>query len=102
MSRKNRSPESRARSRAAALAAVAAGRWPSPTGPPWSPAEDSLLGTAPDSEIAARLGRSRGSVAARRHKLGIKSPARAGRPPGHHTPWNPALRGPRNPKSLTA
>jgi hypothetical protein len=48
--------------------------------PPWTPAEDAQLGTAPDSTLAARLGRSRGSIAARRHYLGIPSPRPAGRP----------------------
>jgi hypothetical protein len=47
---------------------------------PWSPAEDAQLGTAPDSAIAERLGRSRGSVVARRHYLGIPSPRKVGRP----------------------
>lgn len=89
------SPEARANICKGALDAIAAGRWPSPAGPPWTPAEDAQLGTAPDSVIAARLGRSRGSVAGRRHKLGIASPAKAGRPIGCHSTWNRALKTPR-------
>lgn len=73
--------ETRARIQATARAAVQAGTWPSP-GPLWTPAEDAVLGTVPDTEVSRMLGRSLGSIAARRHKLGIASPRRAGRPPG--------------------
>lgn len=66
----------------------------------WTPAEDAILGTVPDAEVSARLGRSRGSVAARRHKLGIASPSGRGRPQGSTgIPWHPALKGPRSNKS---
>jgi hypothetical protein len=34
--------------------------------------EDRLLGTAPDEEIAKRLGRSQKSVTSRRFRLGIE------------------------------
>src|SRR5947207_2686656 len=39
---------------------------------PWTREEEALLGTATDPVIAARLGRQRATIAARRHKLGIK------------------------------
>lgn len=83
---KNRKPRThshaaRAAIRAGAERAIAEGRWSSP-GPLWTPAEDAQLGTAPDAQVAARLGRSRGSVAARRHKLGIPATAAPGRPAG--------------------
>jgi len=40
---------------------------------PWTPAEDAVLGTAPDTEIAARLGRHIAIVCIRRQKLGISN-----------------------------
>ena len=40
----------------------------------WKPEEDKLLGTAPDAEIARRLGRSESSVSGRRLLLRIKFP----------------------------
>ena len=39
--------------------------------PDWTPAEDKLMGTGPDQEIAAKLGRSKHAVQRRRLKLGI-------------------------------
>jgi hypothetical protein len=38
---------------------------------PWTPQEEALLGTASDTEIAARLGRKIEVVCMRRQKLGI-------------------------------
>ena len=38
---------------------------------PWTPEEDALLGTASDTEIAARLDRHIATVCIRRQKLGI-------------------------------
>lgn len=40
---------------------------------PWSAAEDKLLGTDADKEIARRLGRTTRAVERRREKLGIKA-----------------------------
>src|SRR3989442_670261 len=37
----------------------------------WKPEEDKLLGTAPDAQIARRLGRREVTVRARRVRLGI-------------------------------
>jgi hypothetical protein len=39
--------------------------------PSWEPAEDALLGTMPDEEVAARTGRTLGAVRERRAKLDI-------------------------------
>jgi hypothetical protein len=41
---------------------------------PWKPEEDALLGTAPDTEIAARLDRHLSTVCIRRQQLGIPNP----------------------------
>lgn len=86
------SPETCAKISAAAKLAHAtrraAGLLHRGAGPPWTPAEDAQLGTAPDAEISARTGRSLGSIAARRHKLGIASPSRPGRPFG----WRKSVR----------
>ena len=87
-------PEQRENIRQGAKNAVKNGTWSSPAGPLWTPAEDAQLGTAPDSAIAARLGRSVGSVGARRHKLRIPAATPRGRPPGCHSPWHPALKKP--------
>lgn len=38
---------------------------------PWTAAEDALLGTATDAEVAATIGRKRYTVQERRAKLGI-------------------------------
>src|SRR5687767_9547077 len=45
---------------------------------PWTPKEDRLLGTKPDSVVGRQLGRSAHAVLQRRHRLGIppKSPYR--------------------------
>jgi hypothetical protein len=43
---------------------------------PWQPAEDKLLGTASDRELARRLGRSLSSVRQRMTQLGVQSPLR--------------------------
>ena len=52
----------------------------------WKPEEDKLLGTAPDAEIARRLGRSESSVKGRRLLLRIKFPnPRRPWPPGELT-----------------
>jgi hypothetical protein len=48
----------------------------------WKPEEDKLLGTAPDAEIARRLGRTESSVKGRRLLLRIKFPNPA-------RPWPP-------------
>lgn len=47
--------------------------------PPWTREEDEVLGKASDGETAKRLGRSRGSVGARRHYLGIPAATKPGR-----------------------
>lgn len=44
----------------------------------WTPAEESLLGTAPDGTVAKMLGCTRHSVSHRRRKLGI---------PAFQPPW---------------
>ena len=75
------SDATRAAIAAGARAAVAAGHWPAP-GPLWTPAEDALLGTMSDPRVAAATGRSLGSIAARRHKLGIPAASSPGRPHG--------------------
>ena len=49
------------------------GNWLRPDTVPWTPEQDALLGTAPDAEVARRLGRSLGAVYSRRHNLGIAS-----------------------------
>jgi hypothetical protein len=41
---------------------------------PWTPEEDALLGTAPDTELAARLGRHISTVCIRRQELSIPNP----------------------------
>jgi len=43
---------------------------------PWTPEEEALLGTAPDTAIAARLGRHLATVCIRRQKLGIPNACR--------------------------
>jgi hypothetical protein len=48
----------------------------------WTPEQDKLLGTLPDTEVGQRLGRSRHSVQARRLLLGIKVP-------NPRRPWPP-------------
>jgi hypothetical protein len=39
----------------------------------WTPAEDAMLGTLPDDEVAKRIGRKPSAVRVRRAKLGIPS-----------------------------
>jgi hypothetical protein len=51
-----------------------------PRGTPWQPGEISALGTAADHLIAARLGRSRLAVIAKRRELGIAAHQGKGRP----------------------
>jgi hypothetical protein len=46
------------------------GRPKKPT-PPWTPAEDALLGTMPDQEVARRLNRTLTAVWLRRHCLNL-------------------------------
>ena len=53
-----------------------------PRGADWHPAHDAQLGTASDSAVAARLGRTRSAVIARRRALGIPPGAPRGRPTG--------------------
>jgi hypothetical protein len=71
---------------------VAAGTWPSPSGPLWTPAEDAMLGTMPDGQLAARIGRTAGSVAARRHKLRIPPACPPGRQHGYRKNAHPNTR----------
>lgn len=49
----------------------ARGTKPPGVGIPWTPEEDALLGTMPDRDVAAKLGRSARSVWDRRQRLGI-------------------------------
>jgi len=42
-------------------------------GAPWTPEEDSLIGTAADRVVAAKINRSSVGVASQRMKLGIKA-----------------------------
>jgi hypothetical protein len=51
-----------------------------PRGRPWTAAEISALGSAPDRVIASRLGRSRASVIDKRIRLGIAAATGRGRP----------------------
>ncbi len=46
---------------------------------PWTAAEDKLLGTDADKEIARRIGRTTRAVETRREKLGIKAQHRIGK-----------------------
>jgi hypothetical protein len=41
------------------------------SGRPWTPAEDALLGTAPDANLVAALKRTRPAISKRRSVLGI-------------------------------
>lgn len=54
----------------------------------WTEAEDALLGTDTDAVIAQKLGRSKVSVARRRHRKGIKPALPHGKPPVR---WTPAM-----------
>jgi hypothetical protein len=47
------------------------GTRPPAAGRPWTPEEDALLGTMPDSEVAQRTSRTPGAVAGRRVALDI-------------------------------
>ena len=58
---------------AAIRSRVDAGTWTPRGKPQWTPAEDAQLGTIPDGALVVTLGRSRGSIVARRHKLGVSS-----------------------------
>lgn len=49
------------------------GAYPPAAGRPFTAEDDALLGTAPDQEIAQRLGRSAATIAGRRLLLGIES-----------------------------
>jgi hypothetical protein len=49
--------------------------YPRPNQHGWTAAEDAVLGTAKDEEVARRLNRPVCGVRARRKQLGIKSPA---------------------------
>jgi hypothetical protein len=42
---------------------------PNPSGPGWTDEELALLGTAPDTEVAARIGWTEGAVTLRRFRL---------------------------------
>jgi hypothetical protein len=44
---------------------------PNPSGPGWMAEELALLGTAPDAEVAAEIGRTEGAVTLKRCRLGI-------------------------------
>jgi hypothetical protein len=44
---------------------------PNPSGNGWTAEELALLGTAPDAEVAAEIGRTEGAVTLKRCKLGI-------------------------------
>ena len=44
-----------------------------PNGRPFTPEEDAILGTAPDKEVAAKVGRHVITIAVRRKRLGIPS-----------------------------
>jgi hypothetical protein len=44
---------------------------PNPSGPGWTAKELALLGTAPDAEAAARIGRKEGAVTLKRCRLRI-------------------------------
>jgi hypothetical protein len=44
-------------------------------GPRWTPQELALLGTLPDEEVAARIGKTPGAVRQKREELGIPNPA---------------------------
>jgi hypothetical protein len=44
---------------------------PNPGGPDWIEGELALLGTAPDAEVAAKVGRTEGAVTLKRCLLGI-------------------------------
>lgn len=59
---------------------VAAGKWHG-SGRSWTATEDEQLGSMPDGKLAESLGRSRGSVVARRNKLGIPAALPSHRPP---------------------
>jgi hypothetical protein len=55
------------------------GTWPPAAGEPWTAAEDALLGTMPDKEVARRTGRTPGAVQCRRVGLDIPSPTAGAR-----------------------
>ena len=80
-----------------ALARIERGEWCAKN--LWTPGEDAALGTAPDGEIGALLGRPRGSVVARRHKLGIPAFRSPGRAVGQCLPWAEHKKGKRKSKS---
>lgn len=65
---------------------------------PWSDADDLLLGKSDDVETANKLGRTRGSVRARRIKLGIPAFRLPGRAVGEGKPWAEHKKGKRKPK----
>jgi hypothetical protein len=44
---------------------------PNPSGPGWTAEELDLLGSAPDAEVAARIGRTAGAVTLKRYRLDI-------------------------------
>jgi hypothetical protein len=46
---------------------------PNPSGPGWTAEELALLGTAPDAEVAAQIGRTEGAVTLKRCRLGIST-----------------------------
>jgi hypothetical protein len=43
-------------------------------GPRWTPAELALLGTLPDEEVAAPIGKTLAAVSLKRRRLGIANP----------------------------
>jgi hypothetical protein len=51
-------------------------------GPRWTPAEVALLGTLPDEELAAQIGKTPVAVSLKRRRLGIANPCDRRRRPG--------------------
>ena len=90
------SHETKEKLRVVALARISRGEWCAKK--LWTPTEDAALGTAPDGELGALLGRPRGSVVARRHKLGIPAFRSPGRSKGQCLPWAEHKKGKRKPK----
>ena len=64
-------------------------RPPAVDGPPWTPAEDALLGTMNDKDVAARIGRSEPAVSDSRYVLGVAAFTRPA-PRGKQVTWTPA------------
>ena len=62
---------------------------PGMSGPLWTPAEEALLGTMPDKDVAAKVGRTPTAVHAHRNNLGIRS-FYGRKPRGKSASWMPA------------